>query len=144
MGISLAPDAALADNTRMNEKADHETICRKFLADLDGMLDWSWDGRFDCTVAAFKAADEKKVAESLAQNFSGVWRSDTIAQAPAGVAKMAKKMDLRSGQVLYATELSAGLAFASWWPWGNGQTISVRIICPGIDTSLLKSWFNIG
>ncbi len=39
--------------------------------------------------------------------------------------------ELRENQLLFTTDPGGNvLIFAAWWPWGNGEVVSVRIASP--------------
>jgi hypothetical protein len=120
-----------------------ETICKSFAASVQGKLDWSWEGRFTCVVAAFKDSTAEEITGALGGAFTGTWRTDNIGEANDGVQQAANKLGLRPGQVIYSVDAADGQLFGAWWPWGGGKTISIRIFCSGADEAQLKSWFGV-
>jgi len=111
------------------KKADLEKICRKFLSASWGFFAWKWDHRFEALLAEFSAVDEDEVRAVLERDLSMVWNSSNIREAPDIVQISAGIFGgLRSGQLLFTSDPSRDVfIFGAWWPWGNGETISLRI-----------------
>jgi hypothetical protein len=91
---------------------------------------WTWDGRFECTTSPFPVAQAAAVRASVLAVLPAEWTLESILSAPPEVGALARRVGgLRSGQFLF-TGGGAGatiVPFALWWPWGNGETISVRL-----------------
>lgn len=60
---------------------------------------------------------------------------------------------LMSGQLLFTSDPNQdAFIFCAWWPWGDGKTISIRVV-PSYEklldsektkqTQLFKDWFGI-
>ena len=111
------------------KKADLEEICREFLSASWEVFTWKWDHRFEALLAEFSAIDEDEVRAVLERDLSMVWNSSNIREAPNIVQISAGIFGgLRSGQLLFTSDPSRDVfIFGAWWPWGNGETISLRI-----------------
>ena len=62
--------------------------------------------------------------------FEQAWTTADLASAPERVRELASKVGgLRGGQLLFAARSDADpILFGLWWPWGNGQTVSIRVL----------------
>jgi hypothetical protein len=98
---------------------------------------WSWDSRFNAVAASFAIALEPKVRESAMTAFPRGWTLKTIEAAPAALRAFVDTTGgLRARQRLLAgDELLAPTLFGLWWPWGNGETITLRIGVLGADAN---------
>ncbi len=104
--------------------------CEAIVSAAQGVLQWSFDGRFRASSATFATADQDSVRALLERGFVSCWTSKTIARAPDRARELcAKTGGLRPGQLLFgANAESDPILFGLWWPWGNGTTISIRIL----------------
>ncbi|MGA9178952.1 MAG: hypothetical protein WBZ05_17050 [Desulfobacterales bacterium] len=114
------------------KKSDLEKISRKLLSASRGVLSWKWDQRFEAFLAEFSADKRDEFRSILERDFSNVWDSSNIREAP-DIVKMCNNNfgGLRSGQLLFTTDPSQDVFICgAWWPWGDGRTISLRIASP--------------
>lgn len=90
---------------------------------------WSWDGRFHTIAASFSRDLEPKARASAMLAFPRGWTTKSLDSAPPEMRAIAERTGgLRSGQRLLAgDELLAPQLFGLWWPWGGGDTITLRI-----------------
>ena len=90
---------------------------------------WSWDGRFQTVAASFSKEQEPKARASAMHAFPRGWTAKSLETAPPEMQAIANKTGgLRSGQRLLAgDEMFAPQLFGLWWPWGGGDTITLRI-----------------
>lgn len=116
--------------------------CTKFFDALQAAdLAWEWDSRFKTALAQINIK-EKNAIEAILENYLGTaWDSDTINTAPEKVQRILARLGgLMSGQLFYAVGLAErGIVFCAWWPWGNGQTISIRLGTDLEDSALLDA-----
>ncbi len=135
-------------------KSDLEKVCKDFSSAFQGVLTWQWDGRFDTVLAEFSVDDKDGVRDALERHLSIVWDDSNIGKAPGIVQMITNDLDgLMSGQLLFTSDPDRDFfLFCAWWPWGNGETISIRIApsCKKIPDQekaeifeLLKLWFGI-
>lgn len=96
---------------------------------------WSWDSRLFCATSSFAVAVEPRARSAVAAAFPAEWSSLTIARAPVPLRDVADRSGgLRAGQLLVATAPQGmPVAFGLWWPWGDGEMISMRVGLVEID-----------
>lgn len=135
-------------------KSDVENVCRELLREFQGVLSWQWDGRFETALAEFGVDNKDSVRAILERYLGNIWDNSNIGYAPDIVRAINIRVGkLRSGQLLFTSDPSQeALIFGAWWPWGDGQTISIRI-APSYKklsdseraekVQLFKSWFGI-
>lgn len=116
-------------------KNEIKALCKELLEDFEQVLSWKWDGGFNALIAEFSTDKQDEVREVLERHLSFKWDSNSIRKAPAKVkTKSGDLGDLRDNQLLFTTDPEGNvLIFAAWWPWGNGEVISVRIASPSTD-----------
>jgi hypothetical protein len=135
-------------------KLDVENVCRELLRAFQGALSWKWDGRFDTVLAEFGVVNKDSVRAKLERYLSNIWDSSNIGHAPDVVRTINIRVArLRSGQMLFTSDPNRdALIFCAWWPWGDGQTISIRIAPSykklsdsetAAKIQLFKGWFGI-
>jgi hypothetical protein len=107
------------------------------MSGLSDCLTWEWDDRFDGVLAAFEIADKDRVSGVMNTHFGHVWDSATISGAPGSVSGAIGNFGgLGPGQLLFTSDPAQATSLLGfWWPWGNGATISVRLIPYGLDSS---------
>ena len=113
----------------------------KLLEELQAGFSWEWDSRFK-TVLAQVGINEKDAAEKIMINYLGTaWDSVTIKKAPESEQRILVRLGgMMSGQLFYTAGLPEnGIVFCAWWPWGNGQTISIRLGTNLEDSTLLDT-----
>jgi hypothetical protein len=98
---------------------------------------WSWDARFNAVAASFAIELEPAVRTSAMHAFPRGWTLKTIAEAPAALRALVDRTGgLRARQRLLAgDELVAPSLFGLWWPWGNGDKITLRIGILDLDAN---------
>ena len=93
------------------------------------LIMWKWDERFKTVLAEFKVADEAQI-QNLIQTYMGViWDSNNKKMAP-DIVKMVINYfgGLNTGQLLFTSDPEGDdLFLCAWWPWGNGEKISIRL-----------------
>ena len=100
---------------------------------------WEWDKRFNTTLAQVPIEKGRAIEEILENHLGKAWNSTTIDTAPKSVLSALDRLGgIMSNQLFYAADLpQGGIIFCAWWPWGNGQTISIRIGTTLEESSLL-------
>ncbi len=125
-----------------------EQRCNQLRSATAHLFEWEWDGRFGCVLAQFGIANEQQLLDILGGVFSDRWTSSTIGDAGEAIRTICDELGgLRPGQFLFTTESEPEtMLVGAWWPWGNGKTISIRVLLHGesVDEealTLFKSWF---
>ena len=119
-------DKKIMDNLN---KIDIELIWKELLNALQDTLCWKWDSYFKAALAEFCVDNKDKVHDIVSRFFSNVWDSSTIAKAPDIIHMINSSLaGLRPGQLFFTSDTKhSDIIFCAWWPWGNGDTISIRI-----------------
>jgi hypothetical protein len=96
---------------------------------------WSWDSRFICLASTFTVPYEAQARRAAAEALPAEYTSTTLAGARPDLRDLAARTGgLRSGQFLLSGGPVGGLTgFGLWWPWGDGETISVRVGILDVD-----------
>ena len=142
------------ENMRDSEVYEVEIYCRDIVKQGKEFLSWEWDDRFNAVVASFSKANKSKVYSVLKKNFVSDWDYKKIKKAPQNIASIANALGgVREGQFLFMSDLENDIIiFGAWWPWGGGDTISIRIgiLADNVSasqeeaiTANFKSWFEI-
>ncbi len=108
---------------------DLKATCKEILEAFEGFLVWKWDDRFGTLQTEF-GADKKAAVQEILDRFFGItWDSTNIEQAPEIVRVIDRHLGgLRPGQLFFNTDPNQdAFVFCAWWPWGDGQTISIRM-----------------
>lgn len=114
----------------------------KLKADWPGAK-WEWDGRFSVVSSSFAASVQTEARASAVHALTRGWTLKDIETAPESLRNLAAKTGgLRGGQRLLAgTDDSL---FGLWWPWGNGEMITLRIGLVGDEpTQRLRALFGV-
>ena len=123
-------------------------VCRNLACVFGEALEWKWDGRFGTALAEFSSEKKADVLGALDLHLVSRWDIASIADAPEAVQALRKHLGgLMTGQLLLLSDPAAEpLVYCAWWPWGNGQRISIRIGIFGSGSELdvaLQSAFGI-
>jgi hypothetical protein len=96
---------------------------------------WSWDSRFICVASTFTMEFETQAQKSALDALPAQYTQATLASASSRLREVAQRTGgLRPGQFLMAHGPIGGLtAFGLWWPWGDGETISMRVGLVDVD-----------
>jgi hypothetical protein len=131
-----------------------KSTCEALVKAAQGMLRWEWDGRFGAALSVFTKAESAQVLAVVKGALPMSWDARTIGSAPELVRACAKALGgLQGGQLAFATgNDAAAVVFAAWWPWGNGENISLRIsaACAGLAADAeeqlerqVRQWFGL-
>ena len=123
-----------------------EDACSALVEALQAHLSWEWDSRFETALAQISSAEKNKIGATLEKHMGTAWDSVTIDAAPEKLRHLISRLGgIMPGQLLYAVGLPEdGIAFCAWWPWGNGQTISIRFGTNSEGSALLDSLVPTG
>lgn len=118
-------------------KSELQEVNKELFSDLEGILKWTWDKNFQALLAEFSAKDQEKVSSILEKHLNLKWDSDSISTAPDTIKSTTGLFgDLRQNQMLFTSDPEGNVfVYAAWWPWGDGDVISVRILSPGDESS---------
>lgn len=96
---------------------------------------WTWDSRFLCVSSSISIQFEAKAKAAISQALVDQYDSATLSKAPPTLRDVVERTGgLRAGQFLYGGIVEAQpVIFGLWWPWGNGETISMRVGLAGVD-----------
>jgi hypothetical protein len=110
-------------------KSRVESACKELWIAFRGALSWKWDNRLETVLAEFDAGKKESIRAILERSLSITWDSSNIGDAPEIVREINRHLGgLRSGQLLFTSDPNReAFIFCAWWPWGDGETISIRI-----------------
>jgi len=131
-----------------------ESVCRELSGMFQGMLSWKWDDRYQTALAEFNIDNRAYIHDALIRRLDRIWDGSTIETAPEAVRMITDAFGgIMSGQLLFTSDPDRNaFVFCAWWPWGNGETISIRLAPyvqkpPDSDSDgqilQLKEWFGI-
>ena len=118
-----------------------EHDCTKLFGALQDDLSWQWDSRFATALAEISIEEKDSIGKTLENHLGTAWTSGTIDTAPESVQRILFRLGgIMPGQLLYTAGLPRdGIVFCAWWPWGNGQTISIRLGTSQAGSALLAA-----
>ena len=132
----------------------YERICRDLLSVSEPVLQWKWDARFDAVLTEFTLDNQEIIQSILENHLPHVWDKSSLDQAPASVQKISTRFGgLMSRQLFFTSAQDADFTIlCAWWPWGDGNTISIRLALSYAEPNdsqksqmiqLSKSCFNL-
>ena len=89
-----------------------------------------------CITSTFTTEYETKARGAIAEALSSEWTSTAVSKAPAFLREYVDRYGgLRAGQILFSSGTVGGslVAFGLWWPWGDQNTVSMRIGFTDVD-----------
>lgn len=136
-----------------DKKTDLEDVCRELLNAFQGRLAWKWEDRFQVMLATFGVDNQEDIRTLLERNLDTTWDSSNIDSASDAVCVASRNLGgLRSGQLLFTSDPDQdAFIYCAWWPWGNGETMSLRLgpyYKNTLDSDradqiqIFKSWFE--
>lgn len=131
-----------------------ETACKELGSAFRGVLSWKWDSRFEAVLAEFGVGQKESIRTILERSLGIPWHSSNIGNAPDIVREINSHLGgLRPGQLLFTSDPNREpFIFCPWWPWDDGEAISIRIGSSYVKLSdsekaekiqLFKEWFGI-
>ncbi len=113
-------------------KSDLKNKCQELLNEFDGVLSWKWDSRFNALLAEFPIGKQEEIRTILERHHNLEWDQISIRSAPEKIKIATGDLgDLRANQLLFTSDPENDVfIFTAWWPWGNGEVVSVRIASP--------------
>jgi hypothetical protein len=135
-------------------KESLENVYKQLALAFDGVLSWKWDNRFETILAEFTADNKDRIRSTLEQYLGHTWDSSTVANAPLIVQTVTNRLGgLMPGQLFFTSDPDLEpFMFGAWWPWGDGQTISIRLAPAGEKSSdsetaeqisRFRDWFDL-
>ena len=129
-----------------NELAEIEICCKGIITEARELLKWEWDGHIGAFLATFTIEQAPQVEAICDKYFMSRWDRKSFPKVPPGVMAVAETLGgLRSAQRLFLTRPDQFVtSFGAWWPWGDGQTISLRIglITDGVPEHAQAEFFK--
>jgi hypothetical protein len=130
------------------------TACRIIMTSGNQVFAWSWDTwPAGMILSKIEKTDRKKAETLLHDTFAGFWDDGKITGAPGKIREIVDSYGgLGKGQIAYASNPDApAILVALWWPWGNGETVSLRLaLTPGAPgcgqdelDGTIRNWFGV-
>ena len=112
-----------------NELAEIETCCKGIITNTLELLNREWDDYIGAFLTTFPVDQAQQIETICTKYFMSRWDHESLVKAPPSVLAIAENLGgLRAAQRLLMTRPDQFvMAFGAWWPWGDGQTISLRI-----------------
>ena len=115
----------------MSDDLSHlRAACEAIVKGGGTIFRWEWDDRFHAALSAFPSSASPGARALLERHFAQRWNHESILGAPPDALGVATSLGgLRAGQELFLSDPARPVTMcACWWPWGSGDTISVRIM----------------
>ncbi len=108
-----------------------KTICSRIIREMPSKYtwNWTWDEEFSTALVVFDKDDSSPILSIVTKEFNHQWDFFNIDDSDEHIkAFFENAFGLIPGQKIYACEEDSGMMlFAAWWPWGNGEKVSLRI-----------------
>jgi hypothetical protein len=126
-----------------------KTICHRISLNLPATAAWKWDERLGHACVAFDKEDLELVLLPVFLEFDQQWDFAAIDSAAAPVARFLQAgFGLMPGQdffVAYHDDGDAVMLYATCWPWGDGDTYSLRVGLigtaePDLEPAQVRAW----
>lgn len=90
---------------------------------------WSWDNRFMCVASTIPSETTAKARVAASIALPHAWTERTLPQAPIEVRQIAEITGgVRENQLVLASPAMGDIfAWGLWWPWRDGNTVSMRV-----------------
>ncbi len=131
-------------------------ICFKISLNLPSESKWTWDEETGHALVVFDKEALELIYIPVSNEFAEEWDFISIGGAPELVTALADSdFGLIPGQKLftaYDDEIESLLLFATWWPWGDSDSFSLRVGIFSPDKKLINrqeikghliDWLNI-
>lgn len=96
---------------------------------------WSWDPRLLCVTSSFTSEQEPQARQATQLALQQEWNASTIVRGPQSLRDVVERSGgIRQGQLALSTGPVNGLlVYGLWWPWGDAETISLRVGLADVD-----------
>jgi hypothetical protein len=129
-------------------------ISQSLIHNTSEIIKWQWDDRFFGALSQFSVNDSPFILSVLTEHLNSPWTFSNIKTAPELILIISDSTGgLREGQKLFVSNCKKNpLLFATYWPWGNGKEISLRLIPTGQAlsdlemvelVSMFRSWTGV-
>lgn len=136
-----------------NHLESFKKICGEVFRNLPLIYQWQWDEDLHAARITFGQEHSEPVLTALSAQFHHEWDFSTIDKASPSVAEYFNaSFGLFPGQKAFTSDNAGIVLFAVWWPWGDGDKISLRVgaFCSEANTldkneiqEHLTRWFAI-
>ena len=101
----------------------------EFVNSLKDRLTWEWDDRFQAVLSTCGTEHTDDIQSSIKNHLKTIWDDSNTEDAPDTVLDAISHFGgLMPGQVLFTSDpCSDFLLCCAWWPWGDGETVSIRV-----------------
>jgi hypothetical protein len=96
---------------------------------------WSWDPRLLACTSSFTTEQEPAAKKATTMALQNEWNAATIVRGPQQLRDVVERAGgIRQGQLVLSTGPMNGLlVYGLWWPWGDGETVSLRVGLADVD-----------
>lgn len=133
---------------------EFKATCGRILGSLPFSYEWEWDDALNVALVSFEGARADAVWRVLKSEFSQEWDFLNIVEAAESLSGYLKSAaGIFPGQSVLTSEGESGhVLFALWWPWGDGDKVSLRIGVFALDgepldremvRDRLRQWFAV-
>ena len=90
---------------------------------------WRWEYRFAMVLSTITKDQTHDAQQALLRAMPELYDHVRINEAPTALrVAVNSKGGVRSGQLVFAAPSDNGtMSYALWWPWGDEETVSVRV-----------------
>jgi hypothetical protein len=98
---------------------------------------WSWDPRLLCCTSSFTTEQEPAARAATQFALPNEWTTSTLARAPQQLRDVVERAGgIRQGQLVLSNGPVSGLlVYGLWWPWGDAETVSLRVGLADVDSN---------
>lgn len=116
---------------KKNSLEKFKEICTHVIRNIPSVYTWKWkwDEEFFATLNVFEKDDSASMFSMLTDEFDHQWDYFSFEASEDHIKNAFNTVfGLIPGQNLFTSEIESGLIlYAAWWPWGDGDKISLRI-----------------
>lgn len=96
---------------------------------------FNWDPRLLCCSSTFTVEQEPTARQAAQIALPTEYTSATIVRAPQQLRDVTERAGgVRAGQLVLSNgPINGLLVYGLWWPWGDGETISLRVGLADVD-----------